>query len=236
MVIFWRLILGHLLADFTFQTNLINSWKRKSVWGMLVHCAMHPFFYILLTYPYLNQFWVYTKYVQLQGWTCILLIFVLHFLEDQWRVYTIQKFRTPDNTLYLIWDQVIHYACIFLFFPLSLLDSNGTIIPEKWTVLGCLFIGATHFTTVMIYFLEKDFLTGSFPEFDEKYLAIAERLVLALFFLLPGTWWVFFALLWIGHMYYLRSKRIVDFSWFSFYVGVSAAVVFGVLARLVYYS
>ncbi|MBI4056777.1 MAG: DUF3307 domain-containing protein [Elusimicrobia bacterium] len=236
MVIFWRLIFGHLLADFTFQTNLINSWKRRSVWGMLVHCATHPFFYILLTYPYLNQFWIKTNVFQFQGWTCILLIFVFHFLEDQWRVFTIHKFKTPDNTLYLLWDQVIHIAVIFLFFPLNHMNSEMVIFPEKLTVLGCLFVGVTHLTTVLIFFLEKDFVGGTFPEFDEKYLAIAERVVLTLFFLLPGYWWIFFALLWVGHMYYLRSKRIVDFSWFSFYVGVSAAVFFGSLARLVYYS
>ena len=46
MVIFWRLLLGHLLADFTFQSNFINAWKRKSIWGMLGHCAMHPIAYV----------------------------------------------------------------------------------------------------------------------------------------------------------------------------------------------
>ena len=37
MAIFWRLILAHFLADFTFQTNAVASWKRQSVWGMAVH-------------------------------------------------------------------------------------------------------------------------------------------------------------------------------------------------------
>ena len=36
-----------------------------------------------------------------------------HFLEDQWRVFTIFKYKTPDNTLYFVWDQIIHYAIIF---------------------------------------------------------------------------------------------------------------------------
>ena len=237
MTIFWRLLLGHLLADFTFQSNLINAWKRRSIWGMLAHCVMHPIAYVILTYPFLNQFWVNTTYVQLQGWTCILLIFILHFLEDEWRVFTIFKFKTPDNSLYFFWDQVIHYACIFMFFPVGLIDPlSGGFFPEKWPVLACLLIGVTHFTTVSVYFVEKDLFSGYFPGFDEKYLTMAERAVLALCFLLPGWWWLLLAGAWVGNMVYLRKKRLVDFSWVSFYLGGSLAVACGIGARLIYYS
>lgn len=236
MDIFWRLLFGHFLADFTFQTNFINAWKRKSIWGMLVHAAMHPVLYAVLTFPYLNQFWVNTKYIQLQGWTCILAIFILHFLEDEWRVFTIYRFKTPDNSIYFFWDQVIHVACIFAFFPLAAFDSEAALMPEKWPILGCLFIGVTHFCTVLVYFLEKDFYQGFFPEFDEKYLAMAERLVLSLCFLLPGRWWLLLVGVWILHMYYLRVRHLMDFSWFSFYVGGTTAVLAGAGARLLYYS
>ena len=57
MDIFWRLMLGHFLADFTFQVNAIAAWKRTSHWGLLLHCLMHPLFYIVLTWPYLGETW-----------------------------------------------------------------------------------------------------------------------------------------------------------------------------------
>ena len=234
MLILWRLVLGHLLADFTFQSNFINAWKRKSIWGMLAHCAMHPVAYIALTYPYLNDIWVNTRWVRLEGWTCILLIFFLHFIEDEWRVFTIfSKFKLADNFLYFAWDQVIHFAVIFMFFPLG---DAAVWVPERWTVLACLFITVTHFSTVFIYFLEKDLFAGYFPDFDEKYLTMAERLVLSLCFLLPGWWFILVVAVWLGIMAYLRHKRLMDFSWFSFYVGGALAALCGWGARLVYFG
>lgn len=227
-------MLGHMLADFSFQSNFINAWKRKSIWGMLAHCAIHPVAYIALTYPYLNQFWVNTSWMQLQGWACVLLIFILHFLEDEWRVFTIFRFRTPDNTLYFFWDQIIHYACIFVFFPLGLSEMSPTWFPEKWPVLGCLFIGVTHFCTVLVYFIEKDLFGGYFPAFDEKYLTMAERLVLATCFLLPGWWWVPLAVAWVASMFYLRHRRLMDFSWFSFWAGGVVSTLCGLGARFIY--
>ncbi|MBI4422670.1 MAG: DUF3307 domain-containing protein, partial [Elusimicrobia bacterium] len=203
---------------------------------MLAHCAMHPAAYVALTYPYLNDFWVNTPWIRLQGWTCVLLIFFLHFIEDEWRVFTIFRFKTPDNFIYFAWDQVIHFAIIFMFFPLATTESGAHWVPEKWPVLGCLLVVVTHFSTVLVYFLEKDLFSGFFPDFDEKYLTMAERLVLALCFLLPGWWFVPLVAGWAGNMAYLRYKRLMDFSWFSFYVGGLVAALCGLAARAIYYS
>lgn len=82
MEIFWRLMFGHLLADFTFQTNFINRWKRTSMAGLLVHCLMHPAFYLVLCWPFLGQYWVDHPWLRLNGWSCVAIVFVLHFLED----------------------------------------------------------------------------------------------------------------------------------------------------------
>ncbi|MBI4387005.1 MAG: DUF3307 domain-containing protein [Elusimicrobia bacterium] len=236
MIIFWRLLFGHFLADFTFQTNFINAWKRRSLKGLLVHCGMHPLFYLVLTWPYLDWHWVNTPWLRLSGWSCILIIFVLHFLEDFWRIHTIEHYRTPDNTIYLLWDQVIHFACLFVFLPIGLSDMSDGWVPEKWPVVGILAIGVTHFATVFIYFLEKDFFGGSYPGTDEKYLAILMRLVWGLCFLLPGSWWSVPVLLWGLNLIYLKRRRIIDFSWFSINLGGVLCVVFGWLARLVWYS
>ena len=236
MQIFWRLMLGHMLADFTFQTNWINHVKRTSVWGMLLHCVMHPIFYVALTFPYLKDVWIKTPYVQLQGWACILIIFATHFIEDEWRVTTIFKYKIPDNTLYFFWDQIIHYVVIFAVIPSSTLTGNGALFPEKWAVLGCLFVAVTHACTVLVYFIEKDLYGIEFPGFDEKYLAMAERLVLALCFLVPKGGWLLLAPAWLGGMYLLRKKRLLDLSWFSYWLGAGVAVVCGLAARYVIYS
>jgi hypothetical protein len=234
MEIFWRLLFGHLLADFTLQTNFINRWKRRSTWGMLAHCSVHPLCYAALAFHSLGRDWIALGSLQLKGWACILILFAAHYLEDEWRVTTIFRYKTPDNTLYFLWDQVIHAALIFAVSPLSL-GSGELLVPEKWPVLGCLAVLLTHMTTVATYFLEKDFYGGEYPGFDEKYLGMAERTVLGLSFLLPQNGWLLVAPAWLAGMGVLRSRRLLDLSWFSFGFGAVVSVVCGVFARAVYY-
>lgn len=237
MEIFWRLMFGHLLADFTFQTNFINRWKRTSFAGLLVHCLMHPVFYTVLCWPFLGEVWVRNGLFHWNGWTCLAVIFVTHLFEDWWRVYTIHRYGMPDNTLFFAWDQVIHYSVIFAVTPMALSSVPATgFFPEKWPVLGCLFVLVTHACTVLVYFVEKDLYGAEFPGFDEKYLAMAERLVLALCFLFPSV--PAAALLaagWLGVMFFLRRRRIFDLTAFTFYVGAALSVACGLAARVVYY-
>lgn len=237
MLIFWRLLFGHLLADFTFQTNFINKWKRSSFWGMLVHCATHPILYAALTWPYLGEVWVRAGSVGVPGWACVLLVFFIHFVEDEWRVFSIFKYDAPDNTLFFLWDQVIHYAVIFAVIPVGLQNPDASLLPEAWPVLGCLFVLVTHACTVFVYFVEKDLYGRVFPDLQEKYLAMVERVVLWLIFLLPGSFlYPVLAFGWLGVMHFVRSRRYLDLSWFSFYLGGLTAVVCGLAARFVYYS
>lgn len=237
MEIFWRLLFGHLLADFTFQANFINRWKRSSQLGLLVHCLMHPVFYIALCWPFLGEYWVHNVFFRLNGWTCILIVFLIHWLEDWWRVYTIFKYNMPDNTVFFLWDQVIHYSVLFAVIPMAVGTAATTgFFPEKWPVLGCLFVLVTHACTVLIYFLEKDIHGADYPGFDEKHLAMAERLVLALCFLFPSLLGA--ALLsaaWLAVMFFLRRKRLFDLTAFTFYMGTSISVLCGVAARALYY-
>jgi hypothetical protein len=109
-------------------------------------------------------------------------------------------------------------------------------MPEKWPVLGCLAVLLTHMTTVTNYFLEKDIYGAEYPGFDEKYLGMAERLVLGLSFLLPQNGWLLVAPVWLAGMGLLRSRRLLDLSWFSLGFGGVMSVVCGILARAVYYS
>src|SRR5258708_1140857 len=122
MLIFWRLFLGHLLADFTFQFNFIHSWKLHSSWRIIIHSTLHPFFYTCLTWNYLDDVWVHSRYLWLRGWMCILLITLFHFLEDAWRVNNVRQYPSHDNTLYFLWDQAIHCLCLFIFLPIGMFD------------------------------------------------------------------------------------------------------------------
>jgi len=240
MEIFWRLLFGHLLADFTFQTDFINRWKRKSFKGLLVHSLMHPAFYLVLCWPYLDQTWVDFPLLDLRldGWLCVALVFLMHLLEDWWRVHAIARYHLPDNTAFFVWDQLVHYAVIIAVAPFAVSTAGiGGLIPEKWPALGCLFVFATHASTVIVYFVEKDALGRSFPSFDEKYLSMSARLVLVLCLLLPNTTGALaVAAAWLGLTEGLRRLRIFDLSEFSFYGGAAISILCGLAARAICYS
>ncbi|MFH1723962.1 MAG: DUF3307 domain-containing protein [Elusimicrobiota bacterium] len=235
MTILWRLLFGHFLADFALQSNFINDWKRSGTWGMLTHCGIHLGLYTLLCWPFLNDVWIDLGFVRLQGWTCMLLIFLLHYIEDIWRVFTIQRHGVPDNTPYFLWDQTIHVVCIMAFVPTGLYEPTG-MMPERWPVLGCLAVLVAHFGTVLLYFIEHDLFGGSYPDFDEKYLTMIERLGIAACFLLPGFWGFAAPAAWAGAAYAVREKGRLDYSWTGFYLGAILAVVAGLAARWVWYS
>lgn len=237
MEIFWRLLFGHMLADFTFQTNFINRWKRTSFWGLLAHCLMHPAFYVALCWPYLGEYWVENVLVRFNGWTCILIVFLVHWLEDWWRVYTIFKYNMPDDTVFFLWDQIIHYSVLFAVVPMAVGSAASSgFFPERWPVLGCLFVVVTHACTVLVYFLEKDIHGADYPGFDEKHLAMAERLVLALCFLFPSpAGAALLSAVWLGVMFFLRRRRLFDLSAFTFYMGAAISVLSGLAARAIYY-
>jgi hypothetical protein len=226
MEIFWRLLFGHLLADFTCQTNYVAAWKRRSFWGLVVHVTTHPLFYIALTWPYLNETWVKVAGFPLNGWACLAVIYVTHFLEDEWRIWSVMRHGAPDNLLFYLWDQVIHVVIIFAVSPLS-----GPLIASVWPVLGCLLVVVTHFATVTVYFVEKDFFGRTFPEAAEKYGGMLQRLALFACLLLPGAWALSAALV-------LALQRAVP-RWFpaaalsrtGFVLGNGFAVAGGLLGR-----
>ncbi len=235
MIVFWRLLFGHFLADFTLQSNFINRWKRSSRWGMLVHCSMHPLCYAVLTFGYLGRTWIEWGPLKLEGWACLVVIFLAHWLEDEWRVFTIFRYHTPDNTLYFIWDQIIHYVVIALMIPLGTVSAGGGFMPEKWPVLGCLAVLTTHAATVFIYFVEKDVYGAVFPSGREKYLGMSERLGVALsIFALSPVAAAGAALAWTGAAGYARKKGWLDVSLLNLALGTVIAVSCGAAARLVF--
>src|SRR5262249_2424013 len=105
-------------------------WKRASKWGMAVHVLTHPVVSILLVVPYLTMTWVKTPWFSLSGWICVLLVAFFHWLQDEWRVWSIQRAGAPDNTAFFLWDQTVHIAGILAFTP-----TFPDVKPELWVFL-----------------------------------------------------------------------------------------------------
>lgn len=233
MVLLWRLLFGHFLADFTFQTDYINIWKRSNLLGMLVHCIIHPLVYAALVYPFLGDIWLENDWVSFSGWQCVFFIFIIHLVEDLLRVLAIRRYRSLDNTWCFLWDQIVHVASIFLLTPLAIPAADeGGLIPEAWPVIGILLVLATHAGTILIYFLERDLFAAGFPSPWEKFFTMGERLVLCLLCMLPGQGWLVLAAGWLWLMYHARVRRVFDASQFSLVAGACVALMCGIAGRV----
>jgi hypothetical protein len=225
MEIFWRLVLAHFIADFTFQTNKVATWKRESRVGMLIHVLTHPAVTYALTWPFLSMNWVQTPWIHLNGWICVALLALLHWLEDEWRVWSIKETGSPDSTGFFLWDQVVHLVMILAVSP-TLMDApvDAWLPPVLCAVL------LAHFISVLVFFLENDLWGTSNVLGDRKYLYMGERLIGASLFLLPGPLFLL-AFGWLGWMAYLHYYKSHERTWIHLIVGNMSVVLLGLLAR-----
>ncbi|HRY28671.1 MAG TPA: DUF3307 domain-containing protein [Elusimicrobiota bacterium] len=232
MEVFWRLLFGHLLGDFTLQTNYVAAWKRRGPAGLLFHVGTHIVLYVFLAWPYLGTTWIHIGPWALNGWAGLGLIFVSHVFEDQWRIWSVTAQRAPDNLLFYIWDQVIHIVILFALAPVT----SDRIIENTWPVMGCLVVAATHFTTVSVFFIEKDLFNMKFPPTREKYGAMAQRFLVFLCLLLPSAWaWLVLGA--VGLQVLVRRQIPSQaVSKTGLVLGNGLALLAGLLARRLYFA
>ncbi|OGS28056.1 MAG: hypothetical protein A2297_03175 [Elusimicrobia bacterium RIFOXYB2_FULL_48_7] len=236
MTIFWRLILAHFLTDFTLQTNTVAKWKRESALGVLAHSGI----FLLLSFvfcAFTENFSGFTgehlfgTWWKLPGWACLALIFIIHFGEDYYRIWSIKEGGSSDNLMFFLWDQFIHIIIIFLFAPI---DTNFSI-PEKWVVIAVMLILVTHFSSIFIYYIEQTVYGNEHigTRLKGKYHMMAERAVIFGCFLLPGRMWLaVIAILAIRFSFY---KPPFDFSKVNVISGILLSALFGLLSRMILY-
>jgi hypothetical protein len=150
---------------------------------------------------------------------------VLHFAEDYFRVTMVNK-GWPDNTLFYLWDQVIHILLLWIFCP-KMSQSLNTV----WPILGTLLVIVTHFATVSVWFIEKDIYGRDYPDTEEKYILILQRLAVWLAFFMPDPWWFVVLIFLIGTFGHHVWRRRIDFSWTSVIMGNALAIICGSISR-----
>ena len=227
MYFFWRLLLAHLLADFTFQTNRIAKWKREDISGVFFHVLIFLFFAVAINYQYLPQ---------RDFAVAILIIAATHVIEDQWRVYSITKYNSPDNIGFFLGDQFFHILLIFVLAPVDPIAATT----EKWVFIVIFFVVAAQFSTILIYFIKKLFYADAGIITREKYHGIAERILIVACFIIPGKWyWLvlpFAVMLVLAERFSLKkTDNDLDFSAFNIITSNAMAIILSIAARSVWY-
>lgn len=227
MIIFWRLLLAHLLTDFTFQTDKIAEWKRKSIYGVIAHSSIFLILSLVLTWEYLGQTWW-----KFSGLVSIILLFILHFLEDQYRIWSIRKSNSQDNVLFFLWDQFIHIILMFLLSP----SVDGKFVEEKYVFLLILVICVTHMTSILVYYLEQAVYgnESTAGRLRNKNYLIAERFAILMCLLLPGFWWASSAAV-LLLLLLLNKKLKLEFTKLNIIAGYALVILAGVIGRMVIY-
>jgi hypothetical protein len=230
MEIFLRLVLAHLLTDFTLQTNKLAQWKRESLWGTLLHTLVFLLLSLLFCWGNLTKIWISIgPRFHIYGWVAILLLTILHFLEDEWRIYSIQRFNAKDNLFFFLWDQFIHVSLIFVFSPIRSLE-----IYEKWVLVCILLVLGTHFATILLHYIEGgNYENKAVVSNDKKYTTILGRLFLMLLCTLSGYLWLVVFIIAVLYVFY--QEKILKYSWIDTILGNAIAIVCGIFIHILLY-
>jgi len=104
MVLFWRLLLAHLIADFPLQTDAVFAVKKEKRWGVLLHSILFGLVAILLAKPFLGSGAV---------WSGLIVLWLLHTAIDKTKLILVSG-RRGDHLVYFLSDQVLHIAALAL--------------------------------------------------------------------------------------------------------------------------
>jgi len=104
MVLFWRLVLAHVAADFALQTDAVFRVKKRFSRGVLLHGAIFALTSILVTIPYLNI---------LPLWGGLVFLWLFHVAVDKAKL-VLSVSAQRDHLGYFLLDQLLHLGAIGL--------------------------------------------------------------------------------------------------------------------------
>lgn len=155
-MVFFELVLAHLLGDFVFQSNDLILKKYKSWRGSFEHVCILAAFTALFLFPYWNH---------QETWMITGIILAVHFIQDLLKVeYDVHLNKIRKSTMPFFLDQILHLSLLAYlspFFstlePFELPDWIAKIYFSKYLIIY--FIGLVLFSytyDITLYqFLQK---------------------------------------------------------------------------------
>ncbi|MEJ2010688.1 MAG: DUF3307 domain-containing protein [Anaerolineales bacterium] len=137
MALFWRLFLGHLLADFPLQPNALIELKNKPA-GLALHLGTHLVVMLALTWP-----------VAAVIWPGLVGLILFHGILDQVKVHRSDRLGLSEPAAYLL-DQALHLASLALTaWAFTAASDRVAALPlAAWSIQGAVFILGTHFWAI----------------------------------------------------------------------------------------
>ncbi len=118
-----HLLAAHFIADYPLQSNKLIKYKRKRIFGVVLHSLIHLAISCLLILPFISYkvFWG------------ILIIFAAHVIIDETKGLLCKYTKINGFLLYIV-DQIVHVAVIYLV-AVYFIGRAGIVYTCPWTNL-----------------------------------------------------------------------------------------------------
>ena len=195
MSLFLKLVLGHLLGDFTLQTNRIFYIKIKYKWGTLLHSSIVGLASLVFSFAYLGNLDVVVS---------IIILTMFHALQDRAKIgYNADVAK--DNIWTFLLDQVVHVGAIGLVCFIARNAKPNIVLQPAWLnayynndklflILIWLVI-VSYSGVIFLEYLKKDFAGAQhhikIPGLRLKYISMLERVLIAMAVYMGGWYWLF---------------------------------------------
>lgn len=204
--LFWRLITGHLIGDFPFQTDTVFNIKIKHRWGVILHGSIAGTFVFIFAIPYLPHYPIL--------WPYLLLNIVFHILVDKGKLLINPKVKRV-GFIFFILDQIVHIGtCWVISILIPTYPHYGASLPIYGNTLVMIFIsvyiGVTYGVLYFILSIKSSFnLPLAFPNWNFKIIEFIERGIIATFVLLGSFYYLLIplALFPRGFLSFLKREK-----------------------------
>jgi hypothetical protein len=102
---FIYLLFSHLLGDFVFQSYKLVKFKKKSLWGIIIHVFIH--FFVSFTVLFAAYGFITPQIV-----FATTFIAIMHLLIDKWKIDF--ETHTKKRVFSFCFDQFLHLCTIYL--------------------------------------------------------------------------------------------------------------------------
>ncbi len=151
MVLFWRLLLAHLVADFPLQTDAVFAVKKETRWGVILHGTLFGLVAVLLARPFLAV---------RATWLCLIALWVFHTAVDRSKLILVGRGRA-DHVVYFLLDQMLHAGSIGLasFFlnriPQVAVISQESVADVSLVQVGIAYVASVWLSPVISYYAHQ---------------------------------------------------------------------------------
>ena len=236
MLVFWHLLLAHLLADFPLHTDYIYRKKITHPFiGLSVHALVYLITLLVCCFPYLEMKWFTIAGITFNGAETVFLLALIHMASDFIDISDNHNLVGINSLMFVCW-QMLEIAVLFLVAPI-IPQSGGASLLLQFIIILCGLIITTYLIMVLTHLFIKDFShKKNYPSFDERYISMIYRGGLYMALMLPSNFAYVAAFVWVMCLFLVFSIKKVNFMSCKNIAGTILAICVAIWVRnLIYY-